>query len=212
MKLFKENLYNMIMSLCELVIGILLLIDPVGYTSGIIIAGGIVLTAMGALGAVAHFRLSPEEAVRNHQLAVGLIEISIGLFCVFSPGWFIETFPVLTLLYGVFLLALGVVKVQWTIDLLRLRRKQWFLALLSGGISILVAAILFHNQLETTALLWNCTAITLIVEAVFDIITIFYRSEPASDTGKDAAPNRAANVSDSSDYVELIEDGNKIDD
>jgi len=194
MKLFKENIYNLIMSLAELVIGILLLIDPVGYTSGILIAGGIVLTAMGVLGAVAHFRLPPEEAVRNHQLAVGLIEISIGLFCVFYPGWFIETFPVLTLLYGVLLLALGVVKVQWTIDLIRLRRKQWFLALFSGFISIVVAAVLFHNPLESTALLWNCTAIALIVEAVFDIITIFYRSEPASESREAAAPDSAPHL------------------
>ncbi|MCD8353945.1 MAG: DUF308 domain-containing protein [Clostridiales bacterium] len=211
MKLFKENIYNLIMSLAEIVIGILLLIDPVGYTSGILIAGGIVLTAMGVLGAVAHFRLPPEEAVRNHQLAVGLIEISFGLFCVFCPGWFIETFPVLTLLYGVLLLTLGVVKVQWTIDLIRLRRKQWFLALLSGLISIIVAAVLFHNPLESTNLLWIITAIALIVEAVFDIITIFYRSEPATDAGSAAAPNRAASVSDSSDYVELIEEGDKAD-
>ncbi|MCD7837614.1 MAG: DUF308 domain-containing protein [Clostridiales bacterium] len=203
MKLFKENIYNMIMSLCELVIGILLLIDPVGYTSGILIAGGIVLTAMGVLGAIAHFRLPPEEAVRNHQLAVGLIEISIGLFCVFCPGWFISTFPVLTLLYGVLLLALGVVKIQWTIDLLRLRRKQWFLALLSGFISMIVAAVLFHNPLQSTVLLWNITAITLIVNAVLDIITIFYHSEPASDTGNTTAPNHSPD----SDYVELIEEG-----
>ncbi len=200
------------MSLAELVIGILLLIDPVGYTSGILIAGGIVLTAMGVLGAVAHFRLPPEEAVRNHQLAVGLIEISIGLFCVFYPGWFIETFPVLTLLYGVLLLALGVVKIQWTIDLLRLRRKQWFLALLSGLISIIVAAVLFHNPLQSTTLLWIITAVALIVEAVFDIITIFYRSEPEDKTGTSTAPNNTSNTSDATDYVELIEDGNKTDD
>ncbi|MCD8146278.1 MAG: DUF308 domain-containing protein [Clostridiales bacterium] len=208
MKLFKENIYNLIMSLCELVIGILLLIDPVGYTSGIIIAGGIVLTALGVLGAVAHFRLPPEEAVRNHQLAVGLIEISIGLFCVFRPSWFVETFPVLTLLYGVFLLALGVVKIQWTIDLLRLRRKQWFLALLSGFISIVVAAVLFHNPLQSTALLWNITAITLIVNAVLDIITIFYRSEPATEAEDTAAPN---SVLDTSDTVELLVEGDKTD-
>ncbi|MCD8050608.1 MAG: DUF308 domain-containing protein [Clostridiales bacterium] len=209
MKLFKENIYNLIMSLAEIVIGILLLIDPVGYTSGILIAGGIVLTAMGVLGAVAHFRLPPEEAVRNHQLAVGLIEISIGLFCVFCPGWFIETFPVLTLLYGVLLLTLGVVKIQWTIDLIRLRRKQWFLALLSGLISIIVAAVLFHNPLESTNLLWIITAIALIVEAVFDIITIFYRSEPEDKAGRSAASDNASNTSDAADYVELIEAGDE---
>ncbi|MCD8190893.1 MAG: DUF308 domain-containing protein [Clostridiales bacterium] len=205
MKLFKENIYNLIMSLSEIVIGILLLIDPVSYTSGILIAGGIVLTAMGVLGAVAHFRLPPEEAVRNHQLAVGLIEISIGLFCVFCPGWFISTFPVLTLLYGVLLLALGVVKIQWTIDLLRLHRKQWFLALLSGFISIVVAAVLFHNPLQSTALLWNVTAITLIVNAVLDIITIFYHSEPEDKAGTSTASDNASD----SDYVELIEEGDK---
>ncbi len=78
MKTCKENLSNLIMSLCELVIGILLLIDPIGYTTGVIVVVGVVLTVLGIISAVSHFRLPPEEAARGHQLTVGLIEIAGG--------------------------------------------------------------------------------------------------------------------------------------
>ncbi|MBE6958691.1 MAG: hypothetical protein E7447_06040 [Ruminococcaceae bacterium] len=45
--MLKRNLSSMAMSLVEVIIGILLLVNPIGFTSGIIIAFGIVLMVMG---------------------------------------------------------------------------------------------------------------------------------------------------------------------
>ncbi len=183
MKTLKENLSNLIMSLCELVIGVLLLLDPVGYTTGVIVVVGVVLVVLGIISAISHFRLPLEEAARGHQLTVGLIELAVGLFCVFCSDWFIATFPVLTLLYGVVLLVTGFSKVQWAIDLARMRRRQWFLALIGAALSFLGAAIIFSHPLTATSFLWIYTAITLIAEAVLDIVTVFFRgtNAPAED-------------------------------
>ncbi len=181
MKTLKENLSNLIMSLCELVIGILLLLDPVGYTTGVIVVVGVVLVVLGIISAISHFRLPLEEAARGHQLTVGLIELAMGLFCVFCSGWFIATFPVLTLLYGVVLLVTGFSKVQWAIDLARMRKRQWFLALIGAALSFLGAAIIFTHPLTATSFLWIYTAITLIAEAVLDIVTVFFRSKNAPE-------------------------------
>lgn len=179
MKTLKENLNNLIMSLCELVIGILLLMDPVGYTTGVIVVVGVVLVVLGIISAISHFRLPLEEAARGHQLTVGLIELTVGLFCVFCSNWFIATFPVLTLLYGVVLLVTGFSKVQWAIDLARMKRRQWFLALIGAALAFLGAAIIFTHPLTATSFLWIYTAVTLIAEAVLDIVTVFFRSKNA---------------------------------
>ncbi|MCD8254014.1 MAG: DUF308 domain-containing protein [Oscillospiraceae bacterium] len=181
MKKLKNNLSNLLICLCEIVVGVLLLINPIGYTSGIIIIFGIFLALNGIISVISHFRISAEDAVRDHSLALGLIEIAGGLFCILRSSWFIATFPVLTLLYGVVLLAIGFEKLQWMIDLLRLKKRQWFLALISAAVSILGAVIIFMHPLESTAFLWVYTAITLIVEAVLDIITIFFRSRKTSE-------------------------------
>ena len=45
--MLKRNLSSMAMSIAEVIIGILLLVNPIGFTSGIIIAFGIVLMIMG---------------------------------------------------------------------------------------------------------------------------------------------------------------------
>ncbi|MCC8063569.1 MAG: DUF308 domain-containing protein [Clostridiales bacterium] len=209
MKNLKENLSNLIMSLCELVIGILLLMDPVGYTTGVITVVGAVLVVLGIISAVSHFRLPPEEAMRGHQLTVGLIELAVGLFCVFCSDWFIDTFPVLTLLYGVVLLVTGFVKVQWAIDLARMRRRQWFIALIGAALSFLGAAIIFTHPLTATSFLWVYTAITLIAEAVLDIVTVFFRGgrapaeevveEVVEDAAEEPAEEAAAEPADKSD-------------
>ena len=48
------------MSFVEILIGILLLINPVGFTSSIIVAFGIVLTIMGIGQIIKYFRTDAE--------------------------------------------------------------------------------------------------------------------------------------------------------
>ena len=60
--MLKRNLGSVAMSLAEIVVGILLLVNPVGFTSGIIIAFGIVLMLMGISTTIKYFRTEPEEA------------------------------------------------------------------------------------------------------------------------------------------------------
>ena len=53
---------NLFMSVVEIVIGILLLINPVGFTSGIIVAFGIVMMLMGVGQIIKYFATEAEEA------------------------------------------------------------------------------------------------------------------------------------------------------
>ena len=45
--MLKRNLSSVAMSLAEIIIGILLLVNPVGFTSGIIVTFGVVLMITG---------------------------------------------------------------------------------------------------------------------------------------------------------------------
>ena len=48
MKTIRENTGVLILCIAELLVGILLLINPVGFTAGIVIAAGVLLIASGA--------------------------------------------------------------------------------------------------------------------------------------------------------------------
>jgi len=158
------------MSLVELIIGILLLVNPIGFTSGIIIAFGIVLMIMGISKTIKYFRTEPEKAAVSQILVKGLLMILAGAFCAFNSHWFIATFPVLTLVYGVVILITGITKIQWTIDIIRMKRSKWFWMVISAAISVLCGIAVITNPFSTTAVLWMFIGIALIVDAVFDMI------------------------------------------
>lgn len=124
MNIIKENISGIIMCLFELLAGILLLINPVGFTSGIIITLGIVILIIGLLNIISYFHTQPEEAAIQQTLSKGLIASTAGLFCILQSNWFIATFSLLTILYGVIILLTGFLKVQWAIDMLRLKKEK----------------------------------------------------------------------------------------
>lgn len=180
---------SLAMSLVEIIIGILLLVDPVGFTSGIIVAFGIVLTLMGIGTTIKYFRTEPKEAAVRQILVKGLLELLGGVFCMFNSHWFIATFPVLTLVYGVVILVAGITKLQWTIDIIRMKRSKWFWMAISTAISILCGITVIMSPFSTTAVLWMFIGISLIVDAVFDMIGGIFgnreKQEPATNSQKE---------------------------
>ena len=176
MKTIKENFGNMIMSLGELLIGILLLIKPISFTKVIIILVGTILLVLGIINIVKYFTTNILQAIKEKSLSTGLILTTIGLFCVLRTNWFIITFPVLTIMYGTMIFIIGLKKVEWSINLVRLKRKHWFVVGLSALTSIMFAIIIITNPFSTTTILWQFTGIVLIVEAILDIIALVFES------------------------------------
>ena len=180
--MLKRNLSSVAMSLAEIIIGILLLVNPVGFTSGIIVTFGVVLMITGIGTTIKYFRAEPEEAAVGQVLVKGLLELLGGAFCAFNSQWFIATFPVLTLVYGVVILVTGITKLQWTVDIIRMKRSKWLWMAISAAVSILCGITVITNPFSTTAVLWMFIGISLIVEAVFDMIgSIFGNREKTTD-------------------------------
>lgn len=172
MKSLKANLHGILMSAFEVLVGVLLIIDPVGFTSGIIVAVGIVLVLGGIWQVVRYFRAEPEEAAKEQALLIGMIMLLGGAFFALSSNWLINAFPLLTILYGIGILVSGLMKVQWTVDKLRMKKNDWYLMAVSTLVSLVCSALILWNPFATMATLWKFTAITLILEAVFDLIAI----------------------------------------
>lgn len=174
MKTIKENVSGILVCLFELVVGILLLISPISFTSGIIMAAGVVLIILGLGSIIKYFRTDPVEAAQGQILVKGLVALLIGGFCAFQSEWFVATFPVLTLIYGVAILIAGLGKIQWTVDMLRLRKSKWHLPAISAVISIICSLVIIASPFRSTAVLWMFTGISLIVEAVFDVASLCF--------------------------------------
>lgn len=171
MNRFHLNTGNLALCILELLIGILLCINPMGFTTGIIVVVGILLSVAGAADLVSYFRSDPQQAALQNSFAKGLLLLLGGLFCIFKFNWFFAVFPSLTVLYGVFNLLGGISKIQWGLDMFRLRKKYWYAAIISAVFTLLFAGLMLASPFSSASALWRFVAIAFIAEAVIDTAT-----------------------------------------
>lgn len=174
MKSLKKYTSGLILSLFEIFVGILLLVDPVAFTSGIIMAFGAVLMFTGIICIFKYFRADPTEAAIGQLLLKGLAAIIIGAFCVFGNSAIVGLSAVLTFVYGVIILFIGLTKVQKTVDMLRLKKIKWQFTAVSAAITLICAALILVNPFGATEWIWRFIGISLIVEAVVDAVAVLF--------------------------------------
>ena len=133
---------------------------------------GIVLMILGLVEVVKYFRMSTDEAILRQALTKGLLSLLAGGFCVFKTEWFITTFPVFTIIYGILILVTGISKIQLTVDIFRRKNKKWFLAAINAIVTIVCAVVILRSPFTSTAVLWMFTGVSLLMEGVLDIITL----------------------------------------
>ena len=173
MKGIKENRNGIVISLFEIFVGILLLVNPIGFTSGIVIGSGILLCIYGMISVFKYFTTHIEEAVIHQDLSIGLLALLGGAFCIFQSEWFASAQEILTIIYGVFMIVSGIGKIQWSIDLLRLKRK-WILSGVSAVLSVIFGFVILQNPFDTVEFLWRFTGIIMIIEAIIDVVSLVY--------------------------------------
>lgn len=181
MDFLKRNMNVILVCLLEALIGILLLVNPEGFTTGIIIALGIVLLISGLMSVIGYFREDPVEASLRAGLVKGLAMLLVGGFFVLRPQWLVSTFPVFTIVYGIIILLGGLYKVQWCADAIRMKTGKWFFHALNALISLICAFVILANPFASTIALWMFIGISLIVEAIFDVIVMIFARRGPSD-------------------------------
>ena len=173
MKAIKQFLSGIFLCLAEIVVGVLLLLDPVSLTTSFITVCGLALILWGFSEVFRYFRTEASQAAESQGLMKGLILLALGGFAALNSGWFLATFPLMTFVYGIVILLSGFGKLQWAVDMLRSRNKKWFWAAISAAVSIVCSAVILSSPFTSTAVLWRFTGISLICEAFLDLFTFF---------------------------------------
>ena len=88
--------------------------------------------------------------------------------------WFIVTFPLLTVLYGVLALINGVGKIQWAVDLLRKKSKKWFWAAISAAVMLICSLVILADPFRSAVVLWVFIGVTWIADAILDVIAMIF--------------------------------------
>ena len=207
--LLKRHMRELITIVFLFAVGILLLVNPTAFASGLVKAAGVFLVALGALRIIRYFRTPPEAAAKGQDFFIGAIAVLGGLFCIIETGWFLSVFPTLAVIYGLVQLVLGFSKAQRMVDFLRMKFSLWYLPAISAVIYLVFGCIIVLNPEMTFISIWVFTGVTMILEAVFNAICIWMlekghlpkkkkekkkeNSEPTSDdpaSGQDSAPEQ----------------------
>lgn len=184
---FKGNTGKILIAICEIVIGILLFVNPIEFTHGIIIACGAVMLLLGLVNVIKYFTTTAEIAAAEKTLFVGLLLFTVGIFCTFVSDWFINVFSAIPVMYGIVLLLFALGGIQTTANMIRLKNKKWYYEFIATALLLLFAILIFVNPFGAGKGIWIFTGIVLIVCAVYNIVTLALTAK----TGKSATQKKA---------------------
>lgn len=170
MKKLKKHFTGILLCLFELIVGILVLVDPLGFTAAIIVTAGIGLIILGLVCVVKYGSADPQAAAQGQYLLKGLLALSAGCFCAFRSQWFLGAFGILL---GAAIFAAGLAKIQIAMDMFRAENKRWYFGLVGAAISLICAVVILKNPFATTAALGIFIGVSLIVEAAVDAAMLF---------------------------------------
>ena len=170
--IFQGRSGSILTCILEIVVGVLLLINPVGFTSGIIIGAGVLLCLGGVLSIVRYFMMKPDIAAQKQLLFKGLTALMAGAVCIARYDWFLSAFPLLTVLYAAAMLVLAAARLQKMADMRRMNLPRWYMPGIAAALAAVLAAIILINPFGAVAAVWTFVAISLIAEAIVEIITI----------------------------------------
>ncbi len=174
MSFLRRNIGVILVCLLEALTGVLLLINPTGFTQLIVTVVGVSLIIGGIASIVGYFRLDAVKASASGSLVKGLVMLLGGVALIFGAGWVTDhVVDFIFRVYGVVVLLGGLVKFQWFVDAIRLKTGRWAVHLLNAIISIGCALVLILNPFAKE-IMWMFTGISLVVEAVMDLAVLIF--------------------------------------
>ncbi len=172
----KQKLSGIGLAVVEIVVGLFLLISPDTLTKGVVIIAGIALLALGVISLIGYFRAEPVGSVLGQGMTNGLMEIALGIFVLVKTGWVVGVFDTVIALA---ILLLGVSKLGMAIDFIRLKDASWKPALVDAVVTLICAIVIV--SVSASDAIWIVIGISLIVQAVLDLVTTFFPGKKDDD-------------------------------
>lgn len=165
MKKFLKNANSGIICLIEIIVGVLLLLDPHSFISYILIIAGAFIAVTGVISLIKYFVAKPAEAEKG-GLCGALVSLSIGAFLIIKNNIATEWITLLTIIFGAAILYTGYQKLEKAVE--KMRNKQYFIVSLISALVTVLFAVLIMFVIPDKAI-WLFIGISLVVEAAIDL-------------------------------------------
>ena len=170
MRIVFRSVPSIIMILFELFVGIMLFRDPTGFTNRVVVLFGIFMLVLGVMDLIKAYRFKTVYGPDKAYLAGAIADLVLGMICILGSKILLGVFPMLVVLYGIFLIITGFYKGRNYFSLRRAGFRPHLLALISAAAAIVLGVILVLHPGSTAETLWSFAGVVLIVEALLDLI------------------------------------------
>lgn len=171
-KFLTSKIGNILLCIAEIIVGVLLLVNPDAVTSAFIIGAGAVMILTGVVFCTLYFVGEAEKMVIKQLLFKGLLLIILGVLCVTQYGVLLAALPFVTWVYAIAMLILAAYKVQCTVDILRLSGIRWYFPAISAALAVVLALFILLNPNTAMNIVWDFMGVSIILEAGLEIATI----------------------------------------
>ena len=173
-QLSKTFIRNSIFAGLSLVLlGILFVVFPASSSTIICYATGIVLCVWGVVLMIGYFAASNTVAFGSFGLIQGAALAILGAGILIWPD-FLK--GMLTLVFGLLIMADAVLKLQYAIDLMRIKASGWLAVLIVAIAMAAFGLVAVWNPFKTATVLTIFLGAVLIVDGVADLATVAYIS------------------------------------
>jgi uncharacterized membrane protein HdeD (DUF308 family) len=155
------------MYLLEIIIGLMMLFNPVGLTSGIVITLGIALLILGLIQVQRYFKEPASQGQEKLRLFHGLVLLLAGVLLLVKTDEIISSFPYVSLIYGISVIVNGLLRLQMGVDAIR-AKKSWKFHIIYAAATLILGTLVMINPFNSLKALSRVVGGTLLLVGIID--------------------------------------------
>lgn len=155
-----ESLFT---ALFAVVVGILFLVFPSSSSYILCYTAGAIFITLGVVYIIRY--ITGNYIFGSYMLLLSILLLIVGIFCLSRPN---VIQAIITVIFGIFLIIDGVIKMQEGVEYSRVPVKGWWTVILFAIASIALGIVVMFGTFENVMIF---AGVSLIVDGVFDFIT-----------------------------------------
>ena len=167
MSLLKQLKWNLILlAVIFIALGIVLILWPGATMKTICYLLAAMLLALGVASLINYLRKDISGIIYRYDLVVGLCAILGGILGIVKVDKLTDLIPAVL---GFLVTMSGILKMQNSVDMLRLGHGTWHVAFAMSIINIVAGIVLLMNPFEAAQILIMCLGIALVYSGITDL-------------------------------------------
>ena len=167
MSLLKQLKWNVILlAVIFIALGIVLILCPGATMKTICYLLAAMLLALGVASLINYLRKDISGIIYRYDLVVGLCAILGGILVIVKVDKLTDLIPAVL---GFLVTMSGILKMQNSVDMLRLGHGTWHVAFAMAIVNIVAGIVLLMNPFEAAQILIMCIGIALVYSGITDL-------------------------------------------